>query len=275
MPLPTVEEIGRDFQVNEKGEIIRRYFATGAATEPAAGAQVYAHLEATIGTPPNIGSTVVKHIRGTEKTVNGYRVQVTWGTFQKKPPPAKGESSFHFEIATAPVRVVVPIGDQEVFGRPGAPTIQPRLIGDQGNGDAPAGVEVFEPTHSESETHYLDWQTAFSSNYKNQVKKLVGRTNSALWKGHQPGEVLLVSVSGSRRGVDDAEVSFRWQVRENQTNLTVAGITGINKQGFQYLWPRHRLEPSGDGKALTAEITHVVVATVFRSGSMSLLNIGT
>lgn len=265
----TVEEIGRTFQVNEKGEITRKYFAHGYSTEPAAGAAVYAYLEATIGTPPNIGSTVVKNIRGDEKTVDGYKCTVTWGTFQAKPPPAKGDSQFNFEISVQPVKVIVPIGSITVHGA-NAPTLS--LIGEQGDGRPPAGVEVYEPAHEESETHYLD-ATLITAGYKATVKSIVGKLNDATFKGHSAGEALLRGVSGSRRGVDDWEVTFRWSVKENLTDETIAGITGVDKGGWDYLWPIYEVQEDANGRHLTTNVTNIAVATVFRSADFSGLGI--
>ena len=269
--MSVVEELGRTFQINEDGSVTRPYFVQGATTEPGAAALVLAYLESTLGIPPNIGGLVLTTIAGDEEQEDGYRCTATWGPYQKRPRPQTGESQFNFEIATQPVKVVVPIGTPTVYG-PNPPLVQ--LIGDQGNGEPPEGVEVFEPVHSESETHYLP-ASAITAAYKQQIKKLVGKENSAGWKGHDAGEVLLSAVSGSRRGVDDWEVTFRWMVKENQSGLTIGGIAGITRRGWQYLWPIYetRKDPGGAAK-LTHNITNVAVATVFRSGDMTLLGIG-
>ncbi len=91
--------------------------------------------------------------------------------------------------------------------------------------------------------------------------------------GWATGEVLLKGVSGTRRGADDSELTFRWGVRHNQTDLEVEGVTGISKQGWQYLWPRTQMVRQTNGP-VASQVTHVCVATVFRSGNFADLNIG-
>lgn len=266
------ELIGRSAQANESSSITRRYFSA-AASETAAIADVAGTAPATIG------GQVLRTITVEEELEDGYMCEATWGMFQVKEPPQKGESEFSFEIATAPVKVLLPLEAHTVYTHsaataPDSADVARWLIGDQGDGNPPEGVEVFEPTVSFAETHYIDASTLTQA-YRVTLMKLVGRTNNASFKGWAAGEVLVAGISGSRRANDDWQVSFRFMARENQTGLEISGITGIAKQGWQYLWPRYRLKPDGDAKILSNVVEHIVVSTVFREGDLSGLGIGT
>jgi hypothetical protein len=283
MPV-TVETLGRQFQISASGSVTRRYFARGAATELEASTAVLAYLVADLGTPPNIGGLVFQDITGTERVKEGWECEASWGQFQQKEVPQAGASEFSFEFQVQPVKVVIPVSPQRVYKRGDDPLKPPKiaLIGDQGLPDtAPEGVEVYEPTHCEQETHYLA-SSAITPTYKAQMKSLLGRTNAAAFKGSDAGECLLQSVQGQKRGSEDWQVSFRWAVRENQADLDIDGIVVASKGGWEYLWPRYHLkkaegDPEGEGDepvTLSRHIRYIVVAQVFRPGDYSLLGIG-
>lgn len=290
MAVTVTEERGRRGQISEAAESQRVYFARDATSEDEALGAVFTHLTGTLGSPPSLAigtrTLVLKNLDGEEvitwyngsATLSGWRVTATFGTFQLKEPLQEGESSFAFEIGTAPQRVVVPLGTQSVYkrGADTAPTPNIILIGDQGVPDQePGGVEIYEPVHTESETHIVA-ASAVDADYKAAVKGIVGKVNDDSFKGHDAGECLLTAVSGQQRGSADWELSFRWSVRENQTGLSIAGITGIDKEGWQYLWPRYYLARDENGAPiLTRQIRYIVVATVFRTADYSGLGIGT
>ncbi|MGC1272801.1 MAG: hypothetical protein WBC44_03775 [Planctomycetaceae bacterium] len=270
----TVELLGQSGNHSESPSRMRRYFVRGATDESDA-------LVALLASVPAIHASglVLRTVSVDEKVVGGFECEAQYGVFQKKDPPQKGESQFNFEVSAQPVKVYVPLEPQTVYTAPGltppqASDVAGWLIGDQGDGKGPEGVEVYEPVASFSETHYLD-ATGLTPLYRATVLYLVGKTNNAAFKGFAAGEVLCQSISGSRRASDDWEISFRFSVRQNQTGLTIAGVTGINKQGWQYLWPRYELKKDAGAKQLTNKVTHIVVADVFKPGNFSALGIGT
>ncbi len=55
--------------------------------------------------------------------------------------------------------------------------------------------------------------------------------NNASWKGFAAGECLFLGASGSKRGSDDWEITFRFAATPNKTGLTVGDIVDINKKG--------------------------------------------
>lgn len=250
--------------------VSRKYTVLGATTEDEAISAVRDYIVLTLG--PNLYGLVLDTISADEEVWGCWRSTANWKTFARKSPPKQGESQFNFEIGLEPVRVRVPVSAIDVFKIEDAPDWQPELINDLGDGEDAEGVDVYEPTYEESETVWGPTE-ALTPTYRNKLKRLVGKTNSQPFKGWDIGEVLLMGVSGTRRGAEDSELTFRWSVRENQDDLTVGQITGISKQGWQYLWPRYDKVRQSNGPAVNA-ITHVAVATVFRQADFKDLDIG-
>ena len=265
------EVIGRSGSVNSDTESVRVWASYNAANEVDATAAVVS------AAPTNIGALVIDNITYAEKVENHFECEVMYRRVRRQEQKQKGESSFSFEFQTTPTRVYLPIGTQQVYKRSSdsEPTPVIHIIGDQGiPNQPPEGVEVYEPTHVESETHYFD-QSLITLAYKQQVKRLIGKVNNSFFKGHAAGEVLLTAVSGSQRGYDDWEVSYHWSVRENQMNVTSADITVDEKKGWEYIWPRYILEEDENGApCLSQQIRYLVKAKVFRTDDLSLLNIG-
>lgn len=201
-------------------------------------------------------------------------IEAPQGTTGPAPVLQVGQSSFSFEVVVQPVRVVVPIEPQTVYPRTGLdvpPNSARWLIGEQGNNDPPEGCDVYEPAASFSETHIFA-ASSMTPTYTQAILSCVGQLNSATFRGWQAREVLCVGVSGSRRGADDWELSFRFQVKKHQTGLTVAGVSGVDKGGWDFLWCRQSL--ATDGVTLSRLVDYVVIAKVFREANFAALGIG-
>ena len=270
----TVEIIGQtaDLTADNNAGISKDYVVTGVTSADSAVIATRDFLISVLGSPPSIGPLVLDQISCTEDELNIFRCTASWKTFARRARPATGESQFSFELGLEPTRVRHAVGGIQVYKKSGVKDWKPELLNDQGDGQIPEGVDIYEPTYEESKTVWGPTE-ALTDQYRNTIKRLVGCTNNAPFMGWATGEVLLKGVSGTRRGADDSELTFRWGVRHNQTDLEVEGVTGIGKQGWQYLWPRTQMVRQTNGPA-ASQVTHVCVATVFRSGNFADLNIG-
>jgi len=81
-----------------------------------------------------------------------------------------------------------------------------------------------------------------------------------------------LGASGSKRGDDEWEITFRFAASPNVTGLTVGDITGVDKKGWEYLWVRY--SDAEDQKVLVKQPTAVYVEKVYESGSFAGLGIG-
>lgn len=267
-----VEIVGRSAGSTSGGESrdkTRRWFVYDAATELEAIGAV------SVAAPALVDGLVIQGITVKEEVEDGYMCEAAYGLWAPRTPPVAGESQFNFEIATQPVRIVVPLSAQTVYPRSGesAPADSDTwLIGQQADGSAPEGAEVQEPVANFSETHWIT-ASSITQLYQRTVLGVIGRINQFTFRGWSAEEVLCTGVSGSQRGEEDWEVSFRFGVREHQTNLTVAGITGVNKNGWQFLWPRYELAKDSSEPILANKVKYIVVADVFRTANFSNLGI--
>lgn len=275
MSVVVKENLARSGTLSADGNagVTRQYTVLGVGTEDAAVTAIKDYLILTMGTPPNLFNLVLDTVAATEQSPSCWSGTATWKTFARRSQPAEGESQFNFEIGLEPVKIRHAVGGIAVFKATGADDWAPELLNDLGDGEAPDGVDIYEPTYEESETHWGP-VNALTPVFRNKIKRLVGKVNDRPWKGWAAGEVLLRGVSGTRRGANDAELTFRWSVRENQSDLTIGGVSGISKQGWQYLWPRAKIVKEDGAEIAASEITHVCVATVFRTGNMTELGIG-
>jgi hypothetical protein len=88
-----------------------------------------------------------------------------------------------------------------------------------------------------------------------------------------------VTFKGARHPVPRAdgavEMTFDFFGSPNRTNITIAGITGIDKKGSQYVWVRYDQKPSGlsGSQVLVLEPKYVIVNDVIESGDFNLLRI--
>ncbi len=135
------------------------------------------------------------------------------------------------------------------------------------------GVDITLPVYNWAETHYLA-DAAVTGEYKGTLFSLTGKVNNDTFKGLDAGECLFLGASGSKRGDDDWEISFRFAASPNKTNLTIGGITGINKKGWEYLWVRYVDEVDSSAKALVKRPLAAYVEKVYEYGDLSQLGIG-
>ncbi|MBC7077795.1 MAG: hypothetical protein H5T92_05745 [Synergistales bacterium] len=87
--------------------------------------------------------------------------------------------------------------------------------------------------------------------------------------------MLFLGASGSKRGEEDWEITFRFAASPNATGLTVGEITGIAKKGWEYLWVRYADDVDDDAKVLVKRPIAVYVEQVYQYGDFSQLEIGT
>ncbi|HBO45788.1 MAG TPA: hypothetical protein DD670_18065 [Planctomycetaceae bacterium] len=135
------------------------------------------------------------------------------------------------------------------------------------------GVDVTVPVYNFSETHYIAAEMV-SGAYKAALFALTGRVNAASFRGFAAGEVLFLGASGSKRGEEDWEITFRFAVSPGATGITVGPITGINKRGWDYLWVRYQDAEDAAAGALVKRPVAAYVERVYYDGDFSGLGIG-
>ena len=101
--------------------------------------------------------------------------------------------------------------------------------------------------------------------------------NIGKFKGYAPGEVLFLGASGTRQGNhpdDDWEITFRFAVSPNQTDLKVGDLTVKEKLGWDYLWVRYADDVSEDRKSLIKKPEAAYVERVYQAADFGGLGVG-
>lgn len=186
-----------------------------------------------------------------------------YGKFEPKQP---GDSSFSFDTGGGTQHITQSVGTVNRY-----PANAPDFKGAVGvTNDSVDGTDITVPVYNFAETHYLA-DTAVTAAYKALLFSLTGKVNSAPFKGFSIGEVLFLGASGSKRGQDDWEISFRFAASPNVSGLMVGGIGPITKRGWDYLWVRYH--DAIDQLSLVKQPKSVYVEQVYEFADLGTLGI--
>jgi hypothetical protein len=77
-----------------------------------------------------------------------------------------------------------------------------------------------------SGTMYHFTESLVTGGYKLALFNLTGKVNGSGFKGFAKGEVLFLGASGSKRGLDDWEITFRFAASPKVAGLSLGSIDG-------------------------------------------------
>ncbi len=190
-------------------------------------------------------------------------------------PKAIGEVTFEFDGTGGTTRIFSSI-NQERY--PPTATDYHKWI-DVDKENNPKGVDIVIPKLTftlhqsfEGKTITLPWLR--------KVLFLTGHTNNDTFLGFAKGEVLFLGPAGQQpfSFLDNGQVvsgerdvTFRFEVSPNVTNLQIDDITGIKKNGHQYMWTKNeQVEQSG---VLVPKAIAVYVDDAYPSADFSILGV--
>jgi len=187
-------------------------------------------------------------------------------------PPETGDSSYQFDTGGGTQHITQSLQTVGRYAPPGktAPDFQGAIGVTHDNVE---GVDITVPVYNFSETHYIA-SSLVTGAYKATLFFLTGKVNAGSFRGFAPGEVLFLGASGSKRGQDDWEITFRFAASPNVTGLVIGNITGINKRGWEYLWVRYADAEDTASRTLVKRPIAVYVEQVYPYGNFSGLGIG-
>ena len=184
----------------------------------------------------------------------------------------KSESQYSFDTGGGTQHVTQSIANVGKYSASGFTA--PDFFGAIGvTDDRVEGTDVTVPVFNFTETHYIP-NLLVTGAYKLTLFNLTGKVNGATFKGFAKGEVLFLGASGSKRGLDDWEITFRFAASPNVAGLSLGSITGIAKEGWQYLWVRFIDDEDTTAKALIKRPVSAYVEQVYSYGDFSGLGIG-
>lgn len=271
----TVEIIGRSGGTAGRRRV---YAVWGVASEAAALSAVAGAILDELGNLGTLDGFALRSLDYDELSADdAYTVTAGWGAEGAPQPPETNSFSISFDFAAQAQKVVLPINPIRVYGPSGlisSPDPPVRMIGDRGDGEQPEGVEVYEPFLTFSETQYKPGDFV-TTDYLRLLRRLIGRTNNASWRGFEEGELMAMGVSGARRSIrDDWELQFKFAAREHQTDVVVAGITVAVKRGWEFLWPQVARGADTTDHLTVQRVKRICVTNPFRTADYTLFGIG-
>jgi len=253
----------------EKDSRERVFVATGSTDENEVESEAYADLPATDG---GLGNLVVD-VAPIDSGQGMWEVTARYRRNTPASPPVVGESDFEFEIGTTSTHITqskATVGGYAPPGTPAMPDFDEAIGVTQ---DGVDGCDILTPESRFSETHYLSTAMVTAA-YRRMLRSMVGKVNNAAFRDHAAGEVLLIGVRGGKRASDTVwQLTFTFATSDNTTALSVGSITGIAKEGFEYLWVYY--EPAVSADRIVPVPAFAYVERVYDSASFSALGIGT
>jgi hypothetical protein len=105
------------------------------------------------------------------------------------------------------------------------------------SGDSVQGIDVVRPSLRYSETWVIPADMAVSGSFVSAVYKLTGTVNQTTFRFFDPGEALFMGARAQWQGGEPfVAVTFDFECRPNNPVEYVNGITGVSRDGWQYLW---------------------------------------
>ena len=174
------------------------------------------------------------------------------------------DASFSFTTGGGSQHITTSLSTVQGYGIPGPGNPPPpnwkQLIG-MSTAEA-AGVDIPVRKFSFKTTFYVT-PSKMSAAYVSLVNSLTNVVNSdpviifvdGIQLVFQPGELRFENGDGSKRhGWEDWEFSLNWSAETNATNLQIGDITGIAKDGQDYLWVYY--QPDTDGSNAAHRLIH-------------------
>lgn len=133
------------------------------------------------------------------------------------------------------------------------------------------GVDIVVPSLKFSETWPLP-ASMVTTSYVNTLAGLTGTVNQSAWRNYPAESVLFLGASGQSQSDGIVPVTFSFDVSPNAT-LTIAGISSIDKRGWEYLWTQYTEEEDTDAKRFLKKPKWVYVETVYKKTDFSAIGI--
>lgn len=152
--------------------------------------------------------------------------------------------------------------------------------------DRVEGVDIVTRKFEWTETHRFD-DDFVTDDYKRILFLLTGTVNAGLFRNFfAAGECLFMGAFGGKRGDEKWAITYRFSGEPNVRDLSIgsgegyygyygdADITGVDKDGWDYLWIRHDVFADDAAKALVRRPTSAHVERVYYRADFGYLGIG-
>lgn len=284
--MATIEERKVGTRKGSTGHAERFYMLKGPATEAAAVALILSRPDVVPVTVVSASGIAMQRadseIYVDEIGTNLWYGQVQWKLFDTGTQPADS-FSISFDISTQSLHITQSRATVAKYGAGGAHG-EPRdfkgAIGVNEDGSID-GCDIQIPIMG-FQLNYTKAASFVSDGYIQTLLAIVGAVNIDVFHNFQPGTLLLTKVVGQRRP-DASSAGYVWDlqysfgVSENETDLKIGDITGIQKKGWEYLWVYYKTmaqQAGGSGTTYTVKRpVNAYVEEVFKKRGYSALGI--
>lgn len=142
-------------------------------------------------------------------------------------------------------------------------------------GTSVQGIDVIVPSLKYSETWIMPAQLGMNPSFVKSVYKLTGTVNASPFRAFEPGEALFMGGRAQWSGDQPfTSVTFDFQVRANDPQFYVKGISPTPKKGWEYPWVVYKSDTTPGG--LLIQIPRcLVIDVIYEEKDWSGLLIGT
>jgi len=196
---------------------------------------------------------------------SSWRGTATYSLF--RPPLEVGQSQFSFDTGGGSVHITQSIDTVHNYG-PDAQDFEGAIGVSK---DQVAGTDIIEATYNFSEVHIKE-DGDITVTYKEILFDLTSKTNDASFKGTSAGECLFLGAQGTKRSDDEWDITYNFAARKNKTGMVVGTLSGISKEGWEYLWVEYGPKVVGGQNLQVPKAAHV--EQVYYEADFSTLDIG-
>lgn len=188
------------------------------------------------------------------------------------PYESRRESQYTFETGGSTAHITQSLSTVARYAPSGSTA--PDFYGAIGvNGDSVDGTDITVPVFNFTETYRVPSATV-TGTYKMNLFNCTGKTNSAVFRGFAIGEVLFLGASGTKTGLDDWEIAFKFAASPNVSSLSIGGgITVTAKAGWDYLWVRFADAEDTAANALVKRPVAAYVERVYQSADFTVMGL--
>ena len=174
-----------------------------------------------------------------------------------------GDEEISISFGTETVHITEALYGQTKYAKASeTPPEVGNTIGD--TGESVEGVDIMTPAGNITVNRIYESEKITEGWIKTRASKRC-KVNSDTFLTFPPGELLFVQMDMNIRNSGDVSVSFSFSQRQNESNITVAGVPNVNKNGHQYMWVRYQKTEDDEAKRVVTEAEGVYVADVYES----------
>lgn len=246
-----VELVGQQFALGKSPRGQMKFRVSGADTAVLAYALVNA-------ASPAMSAGMVKETVDVEELGGGHWDGIVqYGILER----SEGSVSWDFEIGTANLKITQALEHVATYGATDCDHRGAIGVRKDGNGQTLDGTDIYIPVFTWSETHCLPYSLVTDQAWLALCEATVAKINDAPFRVWDTGELLMLGISGAKRGEEPVPVTFRFASSRTKRNITVGSgddkIEAIDKEGWHYLWIEYQQKDNSTELVSRPKAVHV------------------